>query len=187
LTQNIFHRILLKKRFSFFTFVLIIISSTSYAQELKSKEFRNKLNLAIGHAHPTQWVDANTGEKQKKILPAWALDYDYFISEKWLIGFHTDIVVESFEIENFENKIIKRNYPLTGTLVLSRKITEELGVQLGTGLEYADKESYGLLRLGFDYGWKIRDDFELSALFNYDYKIEGYQTFMIGLGVSKLW
>jgi hypothetical protein len=169
------------------SFFLMLFFNLSIAQELKEKEFRNKMTLAIGHAHPTEWINSTTGERETKVLPAWALDYDYLFNNKWSLGLHADVIVESFEVETFESKTIDRDYPLAVGLIASRKIGEHFAFQIGPGVEYAAQESFALLRLGLDYGWEVRGDFEVNVICSYDYKIRGYQTFLIGLGVGKFW
>ncbi len=185
--QYIIHHINFIKRNSLFFLLLMFISNAVSAQEIKEKEFRNKLTLAIGHAHPTEWINSTTGERETKVLPAWALDYDFLFNKKWSVGVHADVIVESFEVETFESKSITRDYPLAIGFVASRKFGDHLAIQLGPGVEYAAEESFALIRLGMDYGWEIRDNYELSVIGSYDYKIQGYQTFLIGLGVSRLW
>jgi hypothetical protein len=140
----------------------------------------------MSHAHVAEGFDPNTGSKQWRILPAWGLDYDYVFTEKWALGLHSDVVVETYDVETADGKVLKRTRPLASALLGTYKLNQHLALQLGLGGEFAKEETFALTRVGIEYGWELPGAFELSGVFNYDFKWNAYDTFLIGIGVAKL-
>ncbi|WP_422358515.1 hypothetical protein [Reichenbachiella sp.] len=163
-----------------------IFSQSIYAQEAERGEFKNhKLSLIIGHAYVPAGVNI-LREKVWTVLPSWGLDYDFRFNEKWGLGIHTDLVVESFEYEGNEKIVFERTRPFSAVLVGSRKFGKHLTLMAGGGIEYAKEENLKLVRIGFDYGWELPNEWELSASLMSDFKIDAYNSWVIGLGVGKL-
>lgn len=162
------------------------ISQSTYAQEAERGEFKNhKLSLIIGHAYVPAGVNRE-GEKVWTVLPSWGIDYDFRFNEKWGLGVHTDLVVESFEYEGSKKIIFERTRPFSAVLVGSRKFGEHLTLLVGGGMEIAEEETLSLVRIGLDYGWELPNEWELGASLMSDFKIDAYNSWVIGLGVGKL-
>lgn len=163
----------------------VCFCSKAIAQEEHEKEFlKHKVMLVIGHAAIPAGIDRN-GDKVWTILPSWGFDYDYRFNEKWSIGLHTDIVVESFEYEHNEI-VFERTRPFTAVFVGSRKFGDHLTFVLGGGVELAQEENLNIIRLGFDYGWELPNEWELGASVMSDFKLDAYNSWVLGLGVAKL-
>lgn len=127
----------------------------------------------------------NQGEKVWTILPSWGIDYDYRLDEKWSVGLHTDWVVESFEYEH--NAIVfERTRPFAAVIVGSRKFGDHLTLVLGGGVELAPEENLNIVRLGLDYSWELPNEWELGASVMSDFKLDAYNSWVLGLGVAKL-
>ena len=164
----------------------LVFETSAVCQESEEKEYKNhKLSLIIGHAYVPAGVNI-LGEKVWTVLPSWGLDYDFRLNEKWGLGVHTDLVVESFEYEGNEKIIFERTRPFSAVLVGSRKFGEHLTLLAGGGIEYAKEETLSLVRIGVDYGWELPNEWELGASLMSDFKIDAYNSWVIGLGVGKL-
>lgn len=160
------------------------------AQEFEEEETANyhRLTLVMGHAYvPGGFKD---GEKQWLTLGSWGFDYDYWFHPQWAVGVHSDIVVENFEIEQSgegeTEGILGRSSPLASALVGIFKPGEHLTIMLGAGGEFAKEETLFLLRAGLEYGWELPGEWELGLSLMNDLKVDAYNSWTLGVGVSKI-
>lgn len=170
--------------------ILLLAGFRSSAQE-KEESFspHHQLGLVISHAHVFEGRDEQ-GKREVLSLPSWGIDYNYHISTKWAIGLHTDIIIEKFEVEKNlafgENKeTIERSYPIAPAVMGMYKASEHWSFLLGMGGEFAKEENFVLTRAGIEYGHEIINGWEVSANLGYDFKWNAYDTWTIGLGISK--
>lgn len=165
--------------------VLVLFSGVVFAQEAEESTFKkNKLALILGHAYVPAGVNAS-GEKAWIVLPSWGLDYDYRFNEKWGVGLHSDLVIESFEYEGEKEIVYERTRPLSTVIVGTRKFGEHATLIVGGGIELAKEENLKLFRIGLDYGWELPGEWELGASLMSDIKIDAYNSWVFGLGVGK--
>jgi hypothetical protein len=161
------------------------------AQEFEVEEETanyHRLTLVMGHAYvPGGFKD---GEKQWLTLGSWGFDYDYWFHPQWAVGVHSDIVVENFEIEQSGEGemegILGRSSPLASALVGIFKPGEHLTILLGAGGEFAKEETLFLLRAGLEYGWELPGEWELGISLMNDLKVDAYNSWTLGVGVSKI-
>ena len=149
---------------------------------------KNKLTIVMGHAHVPKGVGSE-GSKRWLVLPSWGFDYNYLFSRYWSLGIHTDFVVENFELEEHfgeEQVVISRSRPFTSTAVLTYKPGKHVTYLLGGGAEFAPEENLPLIRVGVEYGWELPDAWELGISLMNDFKVQAYNSWVLGLGVSKI-
>lgn len=180
----------------FFSIVVIgltsIFSNGIMAQENNEEEaFRphHQIGISINHAHVFDGRDEE-GKKKVLSLPAWAIDYTYHISRKWAIGLHTDIIIEKFKVEKNleggeEKETVERSYPIAPALMGIYKLNEHWSFLLGVGGEFAKEENYALTRAGVEYGYELPKGWEVFGTFSYDIKWNAYDSWGLGLGISK--
>jgi hypothetical protein len=176
------------KRLCFFVgcFALIQLMVRAQSPEESFGLSHHKFTLVLAHANLSRGINASTGKRQWQSLPAWCLDYDFMPSEKWHIGLHNDIITETYEVEDNENKTIQRTRPISSSIIGTYKFTPHWAFQLGMGGEFAKEQNFVLTRLGLEYGWELPGNFELSGVLNYDIKWNAYDTYVIGIGIAKL-
>jgi hypothetical protein len=162
--------------------VVILWSTLSFAQEETLKP-HHSVGLLIGHTQVRQ--GANEGNKKWLNLPSFALDYNYFFSEKWSAGLHNDIVIENFKVVDYDEEVIERSRPLASILTAGYKPGKHFTYQLGLGGEFAKEENLALLRIGAEYGLEISNDWEFIANLVYDLKWNAYDSFGLSVGISK--
>jgi hypothetical protein len=56
----------------------------------------------------------------------------------------------------------------------------------GIGEELEKNESFTLVKIGMEYAFELPKSFELSISFQYDNKLDAYDTWLLGVGFSKL-
>ncbi|UZD21832.1 hypothetical protein PBT90_20175 [Algoriphagus halophytocola] len=157
----------------------------SEAVEMEESEGRHSLALVLAHARIGQGRDAE-GKKQFTTVPSFALDYNYWISEKFAIGLHTDFLNENFFIETEdEGEIIERERPIAPVVTGVYKPGEHWSFSLGFGGEFAEGEDYFVTRLGVEYGVEIRNGWEVLGSLTHDFRANAYNVTSLGIGIEK--
>ena len=152
----------------------------------EAKEHRHMISLQIGHTHLSEGV--KNGEKQWLNLPSWALDYNYLLKEDWILGLHTELIIENFEVRSrrTNEETIERTRPLSIVGVAGYKPIPRLAVLLGGGFEYSKEETFGLIRIGVEPSIEISHRWEIVFSMVYDIKLDAYNSWAIGAGVARL-
>lgn len=173
----------MKSSVFFFVLGLMFLQIAVIAQE------KHSIGLMIGHAQVFNGRDAE-GKRKTLSLPMWGLDYNYKLSHKWQIGLHTDFITETFEVEkNLEGggqeEVVERSKPIAPAIMGVYKPNHHWGFGLGLGGEFAKEENYALTRAAVEYGAEIRNGWEVFGAIQYDFRWNAYDTWTIGLGISK--
>lgn len=185
----------MKKHTLFFTLACSLLTVSLFAQEHETaatpEPFRqvHSLSLAIGHAHVFEGRDAE-GNKKVLALPMWAFDYNFQFAPKWTIGLHTDIITETFTVKKNlesggEGEVVERSTPIAPAIMGVFKPTHHWSFGLGMGGEFAREENYFLTRAAVEYGAEISKGWEVFGALQYDFRWEAYDTWTIGIGISK--
>ena len=141
----------------------------------------------IANAHVPAGLDME-GKNNWLVLSSWGLDYDWRFNEKWAISLQTDIVIENFRVKTFKSNpedVLKRSYPLAIALAGKYSVIDRLSVLAGAGVDIAKEESIPLWRLGIEYGWEVDETWEISLNLVFDNKIEAFDTWSFGVGLSR--
>lgn len=180
-----------------FTFCLVnivlltMVTSTDAIAQKKEPETidgvaRHRITIMMANSHIPSANRIN-GQSTVFIVPTWGLNYDYWLSEKWAIGLHNDIVLQHYKIEKSHDKeVIERVNPVTLCTVALYRPLHNWTFLLGIGRELEKNESFTVLTAGSEYGVELPGDWELSFNIIYDNKLETYDTWMFGVGFSKL-
>jgi len=181
-----------------FTFVISIALffcySQSFAQhtEESHKPFHpeHKLSVVISHAHVFQGRDAD-GNRQALSLPSWGLDYTYQFAPKWGIGLHTDIITETFEVEKHlasggDVQVVERANPIAPALMGIYRLNRHWSFLFGAGVEFEKEENFFFNRAGVEYAAELPKGWEVFGSLSYDIKWNAYDTWLLGLGISKV-
>jgi hypothetical protein len=177
-------------------FLLIILSiffsSFVLAQEESHDDFssHHTLGFMISHTQVSQGVQAN-GNTKWLSLPSWAINYNYKFSQKWAVGLHNDIILEDFVVqEHLKNsggeEVLERSYPIASAVMASYKPGRHFSFMLGAGGEFSHTGNLFLIRIGAEYGYHISKKYELNANITNDLKINAYNSWAIGLGVTRI-
>lgn len=131
-------------------------------------------------------ADDIAGQSNFFIVPAWGLNYDYWISPKIGLGVHNSLLLQQFKIEKTqEQTIVERSFPVTVTGEVLVKPLKNVIVSIGAGREFESHESYTVVNTGLEYGVELQHGWELGLTLLYDYKIDAYDSWMLGVGFSK--
>lgn len=144
----------------------------------------HKITLGLGHVY--------FGDREKEIknlvVSAYILNYDYSINKRWSIGTHNEIIIEDIRtFEGEEHTLVKENErPVITKLIGSYGVLKNTHLQFGVGDEITSHHNYFLLNLGLDYGIHFYEGWELGGELTFDNKWHGSDSWMFGIGISKL-
>lgn len=178
----------------YLTICLCLFSAIAKSQEhTEHKEANEAVNrphhritIVMENVHLPKEL-AYEGTKKNLILPAWGIDYDYWFNGKWGIGLHNDLIIQEYKVEEKEgNTELIRNHPWAVSLVGLFKATEHWGFVGGIGREFEKNESINLFELGLEYGFELPKDWELSLNLKYENKLKAYDSWLFGIGISKV-
>lgn len=168
--------------------VTVFSNVNAYAQDGEPFKPKHSLGLNIGHEQSFSGVDEN-GKRKLVGLPYWGLDYNFQFARKFAVGLHTDFVTETFKVEKNleagEKEVVERSFPIAPAVMGFYKPTEHWSFGLGMGAEFEKEENYVLNRVAVEYGAEIRNGWEVFGVLQYDFRWKAYDTWTIGLGISK--
>lgn len=171
-----------------FSLVFFLSAANLFAQHEEHNTFHphHSLGLVVSHTQVTEGIKDN-GHKKWLSLASWGLNYNYKFHAKWAIGLHNDIVVEDFVVHGHGGgEELERSYPVASAIMVSYKPGEHFSFMLGPGEEFAHTGNLFLIRAGIEYSCHISKSWELNALITNDYKVNAYNSWAIGLGITKV-
>lgn len=143
-----------------------------------------RLTVGLGHTHVSEGkID---GKTEWLTLPSWSLNLDYWLSDKWAIGLQNDIILESFFIENGDNELLERSYPVASVPVVLYKPGKRLTIIAGVGAEFTQEQTLTLTRIGLEYGFHLPNKWEIGAALLWDNKWNYYDSWGLAITISKL-
>lgn len=168
-----------------------VVPSDVKGKESEHHPFKptHSISLAIGHTRVFGGLDAD-GNLKALVLPMWGIDYNFQFAPKWSVGLHTDIILETFFVEKNlegggEEEVVERSKPIAPALMGFFKPTHHWSFGLGVGGEFAKEENYFLNRAAVEYGGEIGKGWEVFGVLQYDFRWNAYDTWSIGMGISK--
>lgn len=176
-----------------YSLALFLIVFQGFAQDESTHEAfhpHHSVGFIISHTNIKKGV-TSTGDNKWLSLPSWAINYNYKFKPKWAIGLHSDIVTETFEVEehlkNDEiNEILERSFPVASALMLSYKPGKHFGFMIGSGGEFSHTGNLFLIRVGVEYGYHLTKKWELNGNITNDLKINAYNSWAIGMGLTRV-
>ncbi len=170
--------------------VLIAISFTSncFAQEESERPW--SVGLMIGHHRIFEGVSVDDEEKTL-LVPSWSATLARELNERWFIGLHVDLIVEPYTVQtnasgggSAEDESLEREFPLIPALIVGRTLWTHHAIIAGAGVELEGNEQFGVLRLGYEFGYPMTDRFEFLASLDYDHRIDGYNSMSLLVGIA---
>lgn len=171
-----------------FFLVNSVFGQENSANEKSKNEEGNKGNhrITLGLGHTLMSKGVKNGEKVWIAEPSWSLNYDYWISNKWAVGLHTDLIVETFVIEDQDGNDLEREKPVALVPTAIFKPFRHFSFLAGGGMELEKEKNLGLIRLGVEAGWEIPGKWELGVELVWDEKLDYYNSWSIAFTISKL-
>ncbi len=171
----------------------LLFSLSSFAQKSEEnieedndteKFVHHKISLIISHTHIPKG-NSSVQNETFLIVPSWGMNYEYWFNERWAVGLHSDMEISTYIIVNEHGREIERERPIISTIVGIYKPNKLINLIAGIGREFEKNENFWVFRLGFDLEFEMHNRWELSPSLIYDIKESVYDSWTIGLGVSK--
>jgi hypothetical protein len=144
----------------------------------------HRLTLGLAHTHIS---NGRIHEKTEWIVsPSWAVNYDYWLSDKWAVGLQNELIMETFVIENAEEEEIEREYPVAIVPVALFKPGKHFSFIGGIGVEFAESGDLTITRLGAEYGLLIPGNWEAGLALVWDNAWDHYNSWGLTFTFSKL-
>ncbi|MGC4233714.1 MAG: hypothetical protein QM594_12105 [Niabella sp.] len=182
----------LYKKWILYLLLCTTIKANAQHAEEHQKEYSARGNLrisaAMGHAFIKKALHKDL-ETSTVSAAALALDANYWLGNRFAAGLHTDLVFESFLVEEKtggeEVDFIEREYPLAVVPVMMFSPVNHVTLIGGVGKEFSKEKNLVLYRGGIEYGFELPNHWELALSAMYDAKHKSYDTWMLGFGISK--
>ena len=209
---------------SLYLFVVLcfcyLLSPQSYSQEVHSENEEHVTKQEAGHteghsenefhrfsiAFTMSHTHVDTGikdgqSKQWLAIPSFGLIFNYYLSEKWGLGLHNDVLIEEFAVsggagtagvhksvanEEGEIAVIERGTPISSAIMVMYKPIKHLVLMAGGGMEFSQHENFGVVRLGLDVPFHLPNNWEVYGSAAFDINIDAYNSYTYGIGVAKL-
>jgi hypothetical protein len=95
--------------------------------------------------------------------------------------------LQQYKVEKKEgNTELVRNNPFSVSLVGLFKPAKHWVFIAGFGREFEKEESLSLLDIGVEYGIELPKEWELGFTLEYENKFKAYDSWIFGIGFSKL-
>lgn len=175
---------MMPRRSAYLLLIFMFCFTITGVSQTEPEEKHNSIGVLIGHSIIPK--GSKNGLTTAIITPSWAVDYNYSFSNGITIGWHNEIIIESFEYEPIEDNsiVIERSRPIATCITAGYNYNSFL-FYAGGGLETAPEGNYGLLRLGADYAIEMVWDLEFVVALNWDLKIDAYDSYGISAGIAK--
>ncbi|MEJ2502672.1 MAG: hypothetical protein P8177_05045 [Gemmatimonadota bacterium] len=144
---------------------------------------RHRITIGVGHTHVSEGQIA--GETQWLALASWAVNYDYWLSDRWALGLQNDVILEQFVVEHGEEEFIERETPVAVIPSVLFKPTGWLTLIGGVGVEFAGGHDLTVTRLGSEAGWHFAEDWELGGALVWDNKWDYYDSWGLAFTLSR--
>ena len=165
------------------------VSSLGTVNAQETEEVSNVPQLrgavVMGYSHIPH---AFEGTKTVAIIPSWGLDLDYVFHPKWAVALQTDIKLQSFEVEDKDQVVLVRNYPISFAVVGAYKVLPRWRLFFGPGIEYEQSRSLWIFKLGAEYAFEISEEFEIGVGLMYENRQDLYDGWTFGVSFNRrLW
>lgn len=145
----------------------------------------HQVQIGIGHTHIIA-VNEDLRDRRWVALASWNLNYNYHIDQRWLIGLHTDLILDKFEIEHGEGDMIERSNPFAIAGMVGYHFWGPFTGLVGGGVELESNRNIGFIRLGLEPGWHFGGGkWEVSLISTYEIKIDAYNSWLFAIGISR--
>jgi hypothetical protein len=166
--------------------LLPLLSYSQHNNESQHESMKGSHRIALGIGHTNIAEGLKNGEKQWIVMPSWAVNYDYWLSDKWAAGLQFDLILETFVIEHNGEEDIERDKPYSFTPVALFKPWKHITFTGGFGIEFSEEKDIPFTRLGVEYGWHLPNNWELGGELLWDNKLNYYNSWSIVLSVAKI-
>ncbi len=163
----------------------LLLTNEIRAQEVSGDTFEPQLRGAIVMAN-SHIPQAREGGKTVAVIPTWGFDFDYLFHKRWSVGLQSDIKLQSFEIEEKDQVVLARNFPVSLALMAHYRTMKAWSFFLGPGIEFEQSENLFIAKIGVEYSFEITEKFGIGLGLMYENRDEVYDGFTFGVSFGTL-
>ena len=153
------------------------------AQHLHEQSTQDGLHLTFVISHT--FIPETTVEGKSTIaVPSFGFDVEYFFPSRFGVGLHNDLELLIYEVKEDESTFIQREFPVLLTADLLYKLRPDLIIFGGPGIELERERDIPVVRLGLEYMAHIGETLTFSPILSYDYRINAFNSFSVGIGIG---
>lgn len=138
-----------------------------------------RLALLIGHG-----MVPEIGGNKVLFVPTYSLDFDYHVSNNWSIGLRNDIEFEHYIVYTNNHESMALKTPVVSTADVFYRLTHNLMVGIGAGLEVEAGHIKPLVRMGIEAEVPMNDRWEWTPNFYYYQRADGRHVINLAVGVA---
>jgi hypothetical protein len=161
-------------------FIVSFSYLSSFAQE-HEEEKKNLLSASLGYTFIPQGSSLEEEEADGIFIPSIGLDYFHRLHPRWEIGLMVDLELGEYVVRQKE---LNRKNALAFIAVGSFTATKHLNLFAGGGMEFERHHNLGVIRLGAEYVFRLKNNWVISPGFIYDFK-EGFDTWSLSFAFGK--
>ena len=172
------------KKLLFGVLFLFGMTTLLQAQETESaekSEAKHLITIAFGYTFIPKATSIGGTEANGVFVPSIGLDYFYKVAPKLEIGTMIDLELGDYLIFH---KDLSREKAMVIALIGSYKLTNNINLFAGGGIELEKHHNLGIIRLGTEYAINFNHGWLLAPGFFYDIK-DGYDTWSLALAFGK--
>ena len=169
------------KRIVFILIIVIFFFENLVAQEAEHEKKNHLITGALGYTYIPKGAPHGSNSADGVFVPSIGLDYFYSISNRWEIGFMSDFEFGEYII--FEKELNRKN-AIVLTVIASYSLTHHINLFAGGGMEFEQHHNLGVIRIGGEYGFELKNDWVIAPGVFFDFK-EGTDTWSLSIAFGK--
>ncbi len=161
----------------------LLFSNLTFSQEEDKEDWKLR-RYRIALASLNSYVPAIEA-KNRFIIPTWGLELEYKLDKRWSIGTNLELEVFTYAVKTPNEGIIERDYPFLASILVFYELNEHIILATGYGREFEKNEDFDLIVFSFMYAFKLPNNWDITPSFNFNKRIESYDTFSLGFSFGK--
>jgi hypothetical protein len=152
-----------------------------HAQE--STKHVHRFAFVFSHTH-FDGLENKTEQKKMVIAASIGLNYEWSFAPRWAVGIHNDLSMLAFKQRDESGAVLHRKNPWLVSLVGVYKASAKWSFFAGPGREFEQARNFTVIKSGFEFGLPLWKSFEVGFGGDYDIKINGADSWLLGFNIS---
>lgn len=154
-------------------------TSSSSDTGIENRFRHNRLSILMYHSYFK--IKAPDGA-HLVIIPSIGLDYEYWLSDRWGIGLHNDLIF-THKVE--QDLLSGNSFPFLTSIDGLYKVYKGLVLLVGPGIEFEEHDYLFFMRGGVEYEIHFGSHWDVCPTIFFDNRRGANNACSIGLGIGK--
>ena len=171
---------LLSILFLVFSIGLFAQEEAPEAESEMELEPKNRLAIVTINSHvPAEEADG------RAIIPAWGIEYERRFNENWAVMVNFEVELVTYFVDFKDEVALEREYPFVASIMVVRRLTEDIILSAGYGREFESHENFDLLTFNATYEIRLPNYFDIAPGLTYNTRFDAFDTFSFNIGFGK--